>query len=404
VSQIIEEGKRLLNALSRHSDIIMQAYANGTVTERQFPANALEQLVRLGVLWRPDASQPLRLKAVIRNLLEGSLQDERNRVMATNVVAALSGLTTLAEHYKESLLAQRFAESQSYLNELTEHVYQLSEALGNSIRVLFSRINDEFGYVSSVEAKIRENQLAQEQVSELLNQLECFQFDQLSQVAGNYSELRHLLVVTLQRRFAKAAQELSVVQARLLALLGRFREFQGRTRLLKGYLLHQEQHPDFAPRQYVSMTQPPSLFTQAPAILTEAKADVFNTEHENLLAIIAASVGANKVRIKPKTNTAPQKFNLEEQASVTLAESKIKAAVEAYFEQVIDSGQTLSALTYYDDSHLDFDKEVWLYQVIGEYEGLDNNDKAYFALEWEGKTDPVFTGNYYIEDILLGLR
>jgi hypothetical protein len=405
VNQRIEEGKRLLNALGRHSDIIMHAYIQGSVDERAFPGQSLDQLVRLGVLWRPGHKQALRLKGVVRNLLEGSLQDERNRVMSGNVSAALQGLKTLAEHYKESHSAQRFAEAQSYLSELTEHVYQLSESLGNNIRVLFSRINDEFGYVASVEAKIRENQLAQEQVSELLHQLECFRFDQLSEVAGNHSELRHLLVVTLQQRFAKAAQELSVVQARLLALLGRFREFQGRTRLLKGFMLHLEQQPDFAPRNYASMTNLPALFNQSNPVLAPAAADITNSEHENVLAIIAASVSDKQLR-QPQ-RTVPQKavaLSVDAQEAITLSSSKLQKAVEKLFESVIDSGELTSALEFYEKQQLEFDTEAWLYQVIGEYDALDIRDKEFVALEWEGRPDPVFTGNYYIEDIKLGLR
>jgi hypothetical protein len=345
------------------------------------------------VLWRPGHKQALRLKGVVRNLLEGSLQDERNRVMSGNVSAALQGLKTLAEHYKESHSAQRFAEAQSYLSELTEHVYQLSESLGNNIRVLFSRINDEFGYVASVEAKIRENQL------------ECFRFDQLSEVAGNHSELRHLLVVTLQQRFAKAAQELSVVQARLLALLGRFREFQGRTRLLKGFMLHLEQQPDFAPRNYASMTNLPALFNQSNPVLAPAAADITNSEHENVLAIIAASVSDKQLR-QPQ-RTVPQKavaLSVDAQEAITLSSSKLQKAVEKLFESVIDSGELTSALEFYEKQQLEFDTEAWLYQVIGEYDALDIRDKEFVALECEGRPDPVFTGNYYIEDIKLGLR
>ena len=81
MNQRIEEGKRLLNALGRHSDIIMHAYIQGSVDERAFPGQSLDQLGRLGVLGRPGHKQALRLKGVVINLLEGSLQDERNRVM-----------------------------------------------------------------------------------------------------------------------------------------------------------------------------------------------------------------------------------------------------------------------------------------------------------------------------------
>lgn len=166
---LIQTGTRLLNALGKHSDLIMQAYIGGTVDEQNHSPKVLEQLVQLGVLWRPESQSELRLKSAVRTLLEGSLQDERNRTINANIGASLASLKTLAEHYKEALHYNKYNESAAHMSDLTEHVYQLSESLSNSVRVLFGRITNEFGYVSSVDAKIRENELAQGQVLSLIH-------------------------------------------------------------------------------------------------------------------------------------------------------------------------------------------------------------------------------------------
>ena len=402
---LIQAGSRLLNALGRHSELIMQAYVNGHVDEAAYSRKILDQLVQLGVLWRPDPTSPLRLKAAVRTLLEGSLQDERNRNINANIGTALATLKTLAEHYKEALHYNRFSEAHAHMSDLTEHVYQLTESLANSVRVMFSRINNEFGYVSSVDAKIRENELAQSQVSELLYQLECFRFDELSEIAGSNRELRHLLVVALQQSFARAAQELSVAQARLLDLLGRFREFQGRTRLLKGFLLHMEQHPDFTPGNYPNLSQVPILFNQSASMLQPAWVDVNNVQHEQDYHSLVASLTDIHRSKAVKEETRPTRdIDVSEQESVALTRDPIQQAVEGYFVDVIDSGQPCSALEYYAKQSLDFDPEVWIYQVIGGYQALDETDKQFFALDPTGQPDKIFTGNFYINDITLGLR
>lgn len=402
---LIQAGNKLLNALGRHSELIMQAYINGTVTEREHSPKVLEQLIQLGVLWRPDPQSELRLKGAVRTLLEGSLQDERNRTINANIGAALASLKTLAEHYKEALHYGRYNESAAHMSDLTEHVYQLAESLSNSVRVMFSRINNEFGYVSSVEAKIRENELAQGQVTELLYQLECFRFDELSEIAGSNRELRHLLVVSLQQSFSRAAQELSVVQARLLDLLGRFREFQGRTRLLKGFLLHMEQQPDFTPGNYPNLTQVPVLFNQAAGMLKPASADVNNVSQETeLQEIVASLTQVHRRKQQPENSSASQDIDVAEQDTVSLEQDPLQQAVDDYFCEVIDNGQPKSALTYYAANSMAFDPEVWLYRVIGNYQSLDDADKQFFALEPHGKEDTVFNGNFYINDITLGLR
>ncbi len=402
---LVQAGNRLLNALGRHSELIMQAYVNGTVTERDHSPKVLEQLVQLGVLWRPDPDSQLRLKSAVRTLLEGSLQDERSRTINANIGASLASLKTLAEHYKEALHYSRYNDATAHMGDLTEHVYQLTETLSNSVRVMFSRINNEFGYVASVDAKIRENELAQGQVTDLLYQLECFRFDELSEIAGSNRELRHLLVVSLQRSFSRAAQELSVVQARLLDLLGRFREFQGRTRLLKGYLLHMEQQPDFVPGNYTRLSQVPVLFNQAASMLRPAAADVNNVSHEAQLQTIVGSLTQLHKRQPEHSPSSPDSdIDVSEQATVALTKDPIHREVDNFFCTVIDTGQPRSALTYYADHRLSFDPEVWIYQVIGGFQALNDTDKQYFALEPHGREDRTFDGNFYINDITLGLR
>ena len=402
---LIQTGARLLNALGKHSDLIMQVYINGTVDEQNHSPKVLEQLVQLGVLWRPESQSELRLKSAVRTLLEGSLQDERNRTINANIGASLASLKTLAEHYKEALHYNKYNESAAHMSDLTEHVYQLSESLSNSVRVLFGRITNEFGYVSSVDAKIRENELAQGQVTDLLSQLECFRFDELSEIAGSNRELRHLLVVSLQQRFSKAAQELSVVQARLIDVLGRFREFQGRTRLLKGYLLHMEQHPDFAPGNYTNLTQVPVLFNQSSSVMSAAAPDVNNVEHENDYQEIVSSLTHIHQRATKHDDAEPQQdIDVTEQSTVSLEKDELQLAIEDFFCEVIDSGQPKTALTYYEEKALAFDREVWMYQVIGGYQALADQEKQFFALDPHGENDKTFTGNFYINDITLGLR
>lgn len=401
---LLQAGTKLLNALGRHSDLIMQAYINGSVKERDHSSKVLEQLVQLGVLWRPEAQSELRLKSAVRTLLEGSLQDERNRTINANVGASLASLKTLTEHYKEALHYNKFNEAAAHMSDLTEHVYQLSETLSNSVRVMFSRINNEFGYVSSVDAKIRENELAQKQVTDLLAQLECFRFDELSEIAGSNRELRHLLVVSLQQRFSKAAQELSVVQARLLDLLGRFREFQGRTRLLKGFLLHVEQQPDFAPGNYANLTNVPVLFNQSASIIGHAAADVNNVAQEQDYQEMVATLTHIHKKRATVDEGKPYDINVTEQETLSLVKDPLQHAVEAYFCDVIDSGQPKTALDYFEEQQLEFDPEVWLYQVIGGYQALGEEEKQFFALEPHGKNDQIYTGNFYISDITLGLR
>ena len=84
-----QAGVKLLNALSRHADLIMQVYMSGTLDASKHNPKVIDNLIQLGILWRPEQDAELRLKNAVRNLLEGSLQDERNRQIDANIGSAL---------------------------------------------------------------------------------------------------------------------------------------------------------------------------------------------------------------------------------------------------------------------------------------------------------------------------
>lgn len=398
-------GISLLNALSNHSELVMQAYFSGSINESDYSPKVINNLLDVKILWRPENERQLRLRPSLRTLLEESLQDENNRQIDANIGSSLTTLKTQAEHYKDALSQGRFKESEAVLSDVTERVYSLTDMLATNVRLIWSRISNEFGYVSTVDAKIRENELAQTQVSELLNQLSLFQFDKLSEISGSHRELRHLLVVTLQSSFAHCTQELSLAQSKLMDLLGRFREFKGRTRLLKGFVLHLEQQPDFKPQAYPMLSHVPTLFNVSESIISPAAIDVNDVSQEHELLTMVDKIRHINRRLAPvRTGSNISPLVLQDTTAIELEESRLKNAVEEFFCDVIEAGKNTTALDYYAQKQLDFDPEVWLYQVIGGYHGLPEQDKDYFAIETLGAPDPAFSGNYVITDIEIGLQ
>lgn len=403
-SNLHQAGVKLLKQLGRHAELVMDVYLSGSVSEDETNAAAIEKLRKNDILWRPEADQELRLKRSVRALLEEALSDERNRQIDSNVGSSLASIKTLAAHYKEARHNVDYAASEAYLADLSEHVYSFADGLRYSIRVLWSRINNEFGYVGTINAKIRENELAQKQVTELLNGLEMFQFSELGEIAGDIRELRKLLVTSLQDTLSDCTQELSVVQGRLLELLGRFRQIRGRTRLLKGWLLYTDLHPDYRPADHVSHKQLPALFNCAEALLAPAAVDVHSTLYEpELFEIVSNIKRIDRLNAGHVTAEEDVSVSLSQTEDFDIPDNPLKLAVDAYFCAVIDSGKSQSALEYLDEQALSWDRESWLYQVICGYEGLPEEHRQYFELEAIGDSDPVYTGNFVIRDVELWL-
>ena len=403
-SNLHQGGVRFLRQLGRHAEPIMDAYLTGSLPDDTLEPAVQDRLVKDGILYRPEPGADLHLRRVVRALLEEALRDDRNRQIDANTGSALATFKTLAAHYKEARHQGDYAAADAYLADLKEHVYAFGETLSHSIRVLWSRINNEFGYVGTLNAKIRENELAQAQVSELLAGLEMISFEELAEAAGELRELRRLLVASLQHTVSSCAQELSIVQGRLLELLGRFRQIRGRTRLLKGWLLHMNQQPDYQVGNHATHLEVPQLFNLAGPILAPAAVDVHNPLHEPDLLELVAQLRLNQSQ--EQFSTAPieaAEFMLGEVDAFEVISNPIRDAVATYFCHVIDRGQAVSALEYRQQHNLPWNAESWLYQVIAGYEGLPDEQKRDFELDPIGEVHPVFSGNFIVGDVALGL-
>lgn len=399
-----QAGIRFLRQLGRHAEPIMDAYLAGSVPDQSLEPGVQERLIKDGILYRPEAGADLHLRRVVRALLEEALRDDRNRQIDATTGSTLATFKTLAAHYKEAHHQGDFPAADAYLADLREHVYSFTEGLSHSIRVLWSRINNEFGYVGSLAAKIRENELAQSQVSELLNGLEMIDFQVLADTAGDMRELRRLLVASLQRSVSACSQELSIVQGRLLELLGRFRKIQGRTLLLKGWLLHREQQPDYQVGNHTTGSQLPQLFSLAPPTLVAAAMNIHASSHESDLLAMLAQIKASQ---QAESQLAPlpeaEELLLQDVEGFEVQVSPIQDAVQDYLCHVIENGYPVTALTWHAQQALPWERESWLYQVIGGYEALPSDQKDHFELDLQGESHPIYSGNYIVRDIALWL-
>jgi hypothetical protein len=80
------------------------------------------------------------------------------------------------------------------MQRVTERVQDMTGQFGDAIESIWHRLNTEFGFVSSLDDKISEIELAQRQLRRILDGFGIINFDDLIQLAGSDGALRKLLV------------------------------------------------------------------------------------------------------------------------------------------------------------------------------------------------------------------
>ncbi len=394
-----QSGVEFLKALSKHADLIMKVYLRKEIPSH-YNDKALDELIAKHILWRPSSNEDLHLTKAVRNMLEFALQDVRNRQIDSSIGDQLAVIKTTVGHYKEACNQNRLRDSDEYLKEIGQRVFGMTESLHNNLRMLWTQIHNEFALVATLSAKIRENELAQTQVNVILACLEMLDFASLSELAGNDRDLRRLLVVSLQREAESCAHELREVQQRLLTMLGRFRKIQHRSKIIRGFDLFLEQHPDYMPRCYPEYPHLTPLFNQIAPLKIRAQANVTVAAHETLFTELIQSLNIANQPAAEQPERSAQAIEIEISPEKILQISPEQQALEAFFCYLAEhQGERVSAISYYQQIEFAWDKEFWLFGVLGYLESMGQVNRDYFDYQLTTQTDPIFNGNRLIEDV-----
>jgi len=396
-------GVARLNLIGKHSEQLMHAYINGHFDEVSVNESALDKLVKARLLHRPDENQPLSLRPDVNSLIASLTEDERKRQINADVAGQLEQIRTRVKHFSDAQYRGDYSASEHHFQLLTEKVHDMTGQFSDAIASLWNRLNSDFGFVSNLGEKIRENELAQKQLRRLLDGFELIDFNELIELAQSSGPLRKLLVSQLQVTISDSSSSLLEVQKRLVELMARFRQQQERAQLITNMAAFLKQHPNFEVGDYPNRSNVPELINQAAPIIANASVALDKLGDQQVLGDIVRSIDiVSSCYVEPLTSSG--EFDLEAELAIEAKHQQLKEDVESFFIDVLEQEQTVSALDYLADNKLDWDGEMWLFQVIAEHEGLTKDIRGRFDLHKDKQFEHAFNHVEIIRDVQLGLN
>ncbi len=395
-------GKERLELIGKHADTLMQGYLEGHLNESFFSQQALQKLLNSRVLFYPD-EQSLSLRPIVSELIASLTQDERKRQINSDVGEHLDQIQIRVQSLQAARQKGDYVASERHMQLLTERVRDMTEQFGDAIDSLWRRLNTEFGFVSSLDDKMLEIELAQRQLRRILDGFGIINFDDLIQLAGSDGSLRKLLVSQLQARISEHSGSLLEVQKRLVLLMARFRQQQDRALLVNRMSAFLRQHPNFQIGDYPNRSQVPAVINQAHGISAQAFIALDRSEDSYTLAELARAVPREPEQ-GSQSDRQTEGFAMAEQNLVATEQKQLTKDVEDFFIHVIESSQTVSGVDYLAEHALPWEPEMWLFQIVAEYQGLPKQNKQRFMLEKDSAQQSCFNQLHIIQDITLGMR
>lgn len=402
--QLLEQGEKRLNLIGRHAGILMHAYQTGELDSLAVNEGVLRNLLNARIIYQPESGQGYRLRAPVAQLIASLVVDERRRSIQADVADKLEVIRGQVDAFRK---AQRLGDM--YLGELKLHiieerVHDLVSEFDEAIHSLWNRLNTDFGFAANLDEKMAENQRAQNQIERLLDGLSMIDYDECIALADGHVKLRHLLVVQLQRRTSLQRASMLEIQHRMIELMSRFREQQSRSLLVSNMAQFLRQHPDLKVSDYTEQSQVPSLFNQACAIQGAAHLDVNDrqAQSETLTALHEALKQTRHLRSDDVASSeSAQATEYTSEAVLETHQRQLKQDVDQFFVAVAQSQQPQSALDYLAQSALSWSGEIWLFQVLSEYETLAKAVQAQLPLHRQERAVSRTNDVQIIEDVIV---
>jgi len=402
-SNLFSVGAERLALLGKHHKALMQGYLDGFIDEAAFSESALKKLIAARILWRPDEQQPLALRPLVSELIASMVADENRRQINADVAEKLEQIRNRVQAYRDAQYKSDYSVAELQLQRLTEHVHDLSGQFEEAIDSLWHRLNSDFGFVASLDDKIRENERAQKQLRRLLDGLVLLDFNELIELSEGNNQLRKLLVSQLQNQLSSHHSSLLEVQKRLVELLARFRQQQSRSMLITNMAAFLRQHPKYQPADYPNRSDVPVLFNQAAAIQPQAAIALDKASERQILAELVRALPRAAVINLPDQQSASFAAVMEDE-EIAARQQALKTDVENFYLRVIDKAGPLSALDYLTEQQLSWDSEIWLYQIIAEYQALPVDEKHMFVIKRDEVPASAVNSLLLIRDISLSLQ
>ncbi len=401
-SRLVSAGVERLALLGKHAEALMAGYACDEVPLEGLSTTALNRLLAARILWRPDEQSGVKLAPKVRELIAEMLADEARRHVNTDVGETLELLRTLVHSYREARDAGEYWRQEQQLLRLRQEVDDLNGRFADAIDSLWRRLNGDFGFVSRLADKIRENARAQKQIERLLDGLALIDFDEMINLVGSDGALRKLLVSGLQQQLTQHFNSLREVQRRMIELMARFRQQQSRSRLVAGMAGFLREHPGFVPGNYAMLGEVPSLVNRAASLVAAGAATL---DHDADARAVAEMLrGLPRAAHRPEPVTAAGAAVLQQDTLVAARQIALKEDVERFYLTVVDQGgEPRSALAHLEDSGLEWSPEIWLFQVIAEYQGLPRSEQRAFRLHQQESQAGPFNQLRLIHDMVLQL-
>lgn len=345
--------------------------------------------------------QGFRLSSALRDMFDVAVQKEQRRIRAVDIAAWQEQMLHAVEQYTHAKNEQRNDDADHHLEAIRNDVYSLTDSVKDNTALLDLKLDNHFGYVSTLEEKKRENQQVIQQVTRLSDSLALLDRDELDRLASQHIPLRRVFYNDLLTQAQRTREKLQHLLPKLRHKLFGYHRPEHHAQRLKQWRTYLYRHAEF---EFSCETEPEkALYNRLPR-----KTGAIQPRIHLGIAKVNQQVAerlANKVFTERSQTTDPKvksekcQLTLSQQSERELNPSQFQTLVVSFIRS-LPPNKPVSALLFLQQADQALPSNLWLFALhVWVRQDLDKSPlKQRISAEPILSAQPSGVGNMIIHD------
>lgn len=402
----------LLRKIGAHDELLANAYVYGSIAGDEPEQRTINLLHKAGLLRPDDEPGEFRITTDFKRMLNRLMRKQSSYRQLTDMGKVIEALDETVYDYQQAVQGKQSDDAEFYLDQLDDLLYETKDGLNTNLENMHYAIVSQFGFVSTLANKIRQNERYLNHAQNLLTELQQIDpescYDWINWPCPNDFARK---ITGFIYWFNQTLPRLRFIIDNMRLSLFRLRRDEKQASQLRNMARFLRQHPEFelSDNLFEDPTLP-ELLKLAPVMQLCSYVDTRNTAIETPLIALVQSLR--------KQNNPPE-IKRRESAEVTISSIEklvyesdfFEEQTELLFEQVISTEKPVSAIKFWQraqqtwcEAGQEIHPLTWIELVFSCYCKLTNELQDALDIKMIDSLDAGTSHNYTYSDLEICLR
>lgn len=403
----------LLRQIGAYNDLLANAYVYGSIASDEQDANTLSLLHKSGLIRPDDSPGEYRVTTDLKRMLNRLMRKQSSYRQLTDMGKVIDAIDEVVIDYQHAITSKEQEDVEYYLDQLDDLLYETKDSLNNNLDTMHFAIVSQFGFVSSLSNKIRQNERYLSHAQKLLNELQqidphdCYEWLDWLACPNEFARK----ITSFVYWYNQILPKLRLIIDNMRISLFRLRRDEKQASQLRNMARFLRKHPEFTlDENLYELPNLPETLKYAPPMPLKSYVDTKQTGIEQPLLELVQSLRKQSI-VTPIKARETSEVSVKPIEKIAAEEDFFEQQTELLFERVIINNTAISALSYYQElqnTWLEQSQTIapkaWIELVFSCYCKLTSAQQNALNIRMKGVAVKGTTDNYGYSDVVIELR